>query len=321
MGGKRSYTIGVLGFLAIMRTKFAYKRSKMVVIWLFASFLKVFSAFSQGAIDGFLKGKSQLDLAFSLSQMSAKEFIATGGYQYSAPFKAHAVSMFFEYGLSKRLDIVGTANYIFTSTENGFQDGSLYLKYRPFYKQTARMGRFGLIGAGGMGFPLAQYNVTNTGALGQRAQFVASRIGGQWETPHGLFGFVIGGYDWRLDRLVAEDIARIRKAQPDFIPVDPPNSWVVLSKIGFAAAHFYLDAWVERRETIGGDVFQPRTLQLAQSFDQDFVQIGGTVYYTDTGKNGVYLSMGTVVKGVNIAKSQRWTIGAIIKWNTSQRKQ
>lgn len=268
---------------------------------------------AQGPIDGYLKGKGVLDLAPSISFNSANDFVGANGQHFDIGYKGSLLSLFGEYGITEKLDVVGTAAYVFTSSRSGLQDGGLFLKYRPVYRDLQGAGRLGLLLASGLGFPLSDYEPTVSGALGQKAVILPARLILQWETPLGLFFNLTGGYNWRFDQLREVDIAEIRKERPDYQPSQPADFSTFLFKLGFPAARYYLDAWIEYQHTVGGNDYEPELPDLPQAFGVSFTQVGGTVFYADSGKNGFYVSGGYILGGRNTSKILRLTAGLVFK--------
>lgn len=284
----------------------------------FVLFISPLAANAQGPLDGYLKGKGALDLAPSFSVNSARQFLGTDGQRYDVGYKGSMLSLFAEYGLSSRIDLVFTGSYVFTAAQNGLQDGGLFVKYRPVYRQLGLFGKLGLILGTGLAFPLADYEPVSTGALGQKAVIAPIRLIMQWETPTGLFFNLSGGYNWRLDRLREKDIAAVRKTRPDYKPVEPADFSTVLFKIGFPAARYYLDAWVEGQFTRGGADYVPELAELPQSFGVSYAQAGGVVYYSENGKSGFYLSGGYIFGGRNVSRILRVTAGMVFKLGKQQ---
>lgn len=197
---------------------------------------------AQGPLDGYLKGRGVLDLAPSFSFMSGNTFMGVADARYDLPWRGSMLGLFGEYGLSERVDIVATGAYIFTSENSGLQDGSLHVKYRPFYRERDNGERIGVLLATGLQFPLARYEIINAGALGQRALTVPLALMGQWETVPGVFFHLQAAYHHRLDRLQEMDVSAIRQQRPDFQPVEPASFYTALFKVGFPARRFYTDA-------------------------------------------------------------------------------
>lgn len=214
--------------------------------------LKGHYLFAQGPLDGYLKGKGILDLAPSISILRASKFLGPDASVYNESFQGTMINLFAEYGVNKNLDLVATGAYVFTSTQNGLQDGGIFAKYRPFYKDNIGPGRLGILLGGGIGFPLANYEPLATGAIGQKAIAVPIRAIMQWESHFGLFFNLSGGYSWRLDQLKDADVTNIRALRPNYQTIKPRPYSTVLFKMGFPAKHFYTDAWLEWQKTSGG---------------------------------------------------------------------
>lgn len=271
------------------------------------------AAFAQGPLDGYLKGKGNLDLAPSFSFNNAKKFEGAGGQIFNEAYNGQALSLFAEYGLTKSIDLVGTATAVFTPTQSGLQDGGLFLKYRPFYKEMNKQGKIGILFGTGLTFPMSNYEPTATGALGQKAITLPLKVIAQWESPSGVFLNFTGGYHLRLDQLAEKDIASIRQERPDYDPIEPQNFSTYLVKIGFPAKHYYLDAWAEWQHTTSGNEYTPNVPDLAQAFGVSYTQVGGTAFYSDTGKTGFYISSGFILKGRNTSRISRITLGMVAK--------
>jgi hypothetical protein len=176
-----------------------------------------------------------------------------------------------------------------------------------------KAGKLGVIFGTGASFPIGNYEPTATGALGQNAVTVPARLILQWESPLGLFLNLTGGYHFRLDDLKETDIALIRKNRPDYQALEPPNFSTFLVKVGFPAKHFYLDGWAEWQHTSGGANYVQNVPDLPQAYGVSYTQVGGTAFYSDSGRNGFYLSGGYILGGRNTSRIQRITIGAVFK--------
>ncbi|MCC6461450.1 MAG: hypothetical protein IT260_13330 [Saprospiraceae bacterium] len=268
---------------------------------------------AQGPLDGYLKGKGVLDLAPSFSFNSARNFAGAGGQTYPLAYKGNMLSLFAEYGLGQRIDLVATAAYVFTPQRSGLQDGGLFVKYRPWRRSLSGAGTLNVLVASGLAFPLSNYEPALTGALGQKALIAPARLIVQWETPPGIFLNLTGGYNWRFDRLRGADIARIRQLRPDYEAVPPADFATLLAKIGFPAARFYADAWLEWQWTQAGTDYQPDTPDLPQAYGVSYTQVGGTFFYSESGKNGVYFSGGYILGGRNTSRILRLTAGLVLK--------
>jgi hypothetical protein len=270
---------------------------------------------AQGPLDGYLKGQGKLDIAPSFSWMRANSFDGAAGTRYDEGYRGGLVSVFAEYGVTDRFDLVATIPYIFTADQRGLQDGGLYVKYRPLLLESNTRGRLSILFGTGVSGPLSNYEPLAAGALGQRAVVVPARLIAQWDTPLGLFVNLTGGWNWRLDQLREEDIAEVQRRRPGYNPTDPPGYATGLLKIGFPAARYYVDGWLEYQWTAPdqGTDYQPNIPDLPQAYGVSYTQVGGTVYYSESGRNGVFVSAGYILSGRNVSRIMRLTVGGVFK--------
>jgi len=273
-----------------------------------------FSLAAQGPLDGYLKGKGTLDLVPSFSFNTAKTFAGANNLLYNEPFRGNNLSIFAEYGLTDNFDLVANGSYIFTEAQNGLQDGGLFVKYRPVYADLGHSGKLGILMGLGATFPMSNYEVIAAGALGQKAVTVPAKLIVQYETPIGFFLNLTGGYNWRLDQLRESDITAVRRLRPDFEPTDPVNFATFLFKAGFPTKHFYVDAWIEQQITRGGANYTPKIVDLPQAYGVSYTQAGGTLYYSDNGRTGFFISGGHIFSGSNVSKITRITAGLVLKF-------
>lgn len=266
---------------------------------------------AQGPLDGYLKGKGVLSLAPSFSFNKARKFNGAGGQIFEEPYNGQMLSLFAAYGITRHIDLIGTAAVVFNPLQSGLQDGGLFIKYRPFYKSIGKAGKIAVLFGTGATFPISNYEPTATGALGQKAVTLPIKFITQWETPLGVFLNFTGGYHLRLDQLSEKDILRIQQERPDYQAVEPQNFSTYLFKIGFPAKHYYLDAWAEWQHTSSGNDYAPNVPDLAQSFGVSYTQVGATAYYSDSGKSGFFISGGYILKGQNVSRIRRITLGMV----------
>lgn len=271
--------------------------------------------YGQGPFDGYLKGKGNLDIAPSFSSNTFDQFQGADQQRYDLSYRGYLLSIFAEYGLTKNLDLIGTGAYIFTPLKDGLQDGGLFVKYRFLRRQIAGNFNLHLLAGSGLAFPLSDYEPTANGALGVKAITLPARLIVQLETPVGLFINITGGYNWRLDRASKGDVAAVRISRPDFEAQAPANYTSLLLKVGFPAAHYYLDAWYEWQYTPGGTDYLPGVVDLPQLYGVSYNQIGGTAYYSESGKMGFHISSAYIFSGRNVGEIFRLTGGVVVKLN------
>ncbi len=266
------------------------------------------TARAQGPIDGYMKDRGKLDLAVGLSATGASTFIGGEGETIDQGFRAQLLGLFGAYGITDRLDVVVSVPYVVTDATSGLQDGALFAKglfwRKPFGPDTKRLGTLDLIGALGIQLPLSDYEVVANGAIGQRAQIVQPRLLAQWNGT-GYFVSALAGYNYRFDGLDEAELARIQRTRPGYRPEQPYDNINVLLRAGYPGQRFYIDAWVEFQRTLGGGNFTADVEELAQAYDVDYQQIGGTLYYSESTHWGFAASGASVLGGKNTSEFWR----------------
>ncbi len=288
---------------------------------LLLKFVVCFSlARAQGPLDGYMKGAKHLDVAISYSGMQAEQFSGANGSVFNLPYRGSLLSFFAEYGVTDWLDVVVSVPYVYTNQNSGLQDGGLYLKYRPLRVALGDAGYFNGIVGMGSSFPLSDYAPVTVGALGQKSVVIPVRALFQFESKFGIFINLTGGYNWRLDEISERDLSVILQQRPDYQVVKPKSYATFIAKIGLPAAHYYLDAWIERQVTQGGADFVPDVPDLPQAYGVSYWQFGGTAYYSDNGKTGFYVSFGKISSGRNVSRIFRLTGGIVLKFDFQKNK-
>ncbi len=270
----------------------------------------------QGPIDGYMKGAGELDVALGLSSTGASTFVGGGGEAVRLGFRAQLVGLFGAYGISERINVVASVPYVITDATSGLQDGALFAKglfwRKPFRKGERQVGSLDVIGALGVQIPLSDYEVVANGAIGQRAKVVQPRLLAQWNGT-GYFVSALAGYNYRFDGLDEGRLAQIQLTRPGYRPEQPHDNVNVLVRAGYPGHRLYLDAWVEFQRTLGGGNFTADVEELAQAYDVDYQQAGGTVYYSETAHWGFAASGARVLGGRNTSAFWRLTATVVYK--------
>ena len=190
---------------------------------------------SQGHVDGFLKGKGNLDAAFSGAIELNSKFIGNGT-TFNIQRNIIAASAFVAYGIGDKLDVNLSIPFISVNgAEKGFQDGAIYLKYKLssfklFNKKKLVRGDFIL--AGGFSSNFTNYQTQGGSAIGQKAKALDFRPVFQFYFPNSIFATVQTGYTYKFD------------------PV--PNAFPFALKVGLAKSNYYLDVWYDFQHSFGG---------------------------------------------------------------------
>ncbi len=268
------------------------------------------SGLAQGPIDGYVKKKGELDLALGLSATGATKFIDGEGEVIPQGFRAQLIGLFGAFGVTDRINVVASVPYVVTDATAGLQDGAVFAKglfwRKPFRSGDRQIGTLDFIGALGVQVPLSDYEVVANGAIGQRAKVVQPRLLAQWNGT-GYFLNALAGYNYRFDALDEVALARIQRTRPGYRPQQPYDNVNILVRAGYPGRRFYVDAWLELQRTLGGGNFTADLEELAQAYDVDYQQAGGTVYYSESDHWGFAASGARVLGGKNTSEFWRLT--------------
>ena len=271
-----------------------------------------FSAYGQGPIDGFMKGKDNIDGALSLTWQQSKNYFGANNQEFGLNYQASLVGFFAQYGLTNYLDAVFSLPFIFGSGENKFQDMGLFLKARPLHYKTEKQFEFSSILSAGYTFPASDYKPDITGALGQRAQIFPIRGIIQTKFRSGIFINGTLTYNFRVDELsepIPDEV--IDNLSEDDLMTK--NFTVKMIRLGLATKKHFIELFLERQTTNGGVDFVEGEVRPPQLYGVDFTKIGGT-YYFDAVENGVALNVSQILGGRNIGNIISVGVSFILKY-------
>ena len=243
---------------------------------------------AQGAIDGYLKGAGNTDVAVTYAQEGYDTYYF-GTEAQAVDIELSSVGFFAEHGISDSLDILFTTSYIQLNDQRSLQDAIVAIKYRNLY-QTSTAGTTTVLTSVGVGFPLGGYSTEVATPIGERAISFQARILAQYQTSNGLFGHVQTGFDFRIEPVV-------QFAVP------------VLVRAGYAGRHIYFDAWLERYHTLNAG----RNAQIAGGQGSRWWKVGGTVYVPIIPRLGVVANAARILSGENIGESFRFGGGLVVR--------
>jgi hypothetical protein len=257
---------------------------KQIILILFLTALNL--TFAQGPIDGYLKGKGNLDVAIGMSFSRANEYYGANNQVYDLPYSAEMLNFFAQYGLGKKIDAVISLPFIFGKEEKNFQDLGLHLKYKPIEINFKNGTTWSQLFSAGFSFPASDYRPDVTGALGQRAKRIPLRFISQLKFENGLFFNFTGAYHFRLDELSQETVSMVIEDNPDFKLQSPSNHYSLVGRIGLATSKHFIEIFTEYQKTLGGVDYEEGDVKPSQLYGVDFLKIGGT-YYFGMQENGI----------------------------------
>lgn len=294
--------------------------SLLLLLWLTIALFHL-SAFAQGPIDGYMKGKKNLDIALSYTYSASDNYNDGEGNELDLEYKAHMASLFAEYGISDKVGAVMTLPYVVGQGERNFQDMGLFVKYRPFYKSLSDKNKIGLILSTGYSFPVSNYQPDVTGALGQRAKVIPLKAIAQAEFDKGIFVNLTGAYHARLDRVSDETLETVQATNPGFNETKPGNYATLMLKGGMAMRYIYFDLFAEYQKTFGGVDYEDSVVKPAQLYAVDYLKIGGVFYYAMDEHAGFALNASYIPFGRNIGNIFSFSAALIVKFHMARKKQ
>lgn len=253
-----------------------------------------FSAFygiSQGRVDGFYKGKGNLDFAVGGGCERNPSYYA-GTDKIVLTRDIVIGSAFVAYGITSKLDVNLSLPYIdVNGREKGLQDLSVSLKHKLLEDKGWTISL-----AGGFSSNLTDYQIGGGSALGQQAKIIDGRVVIHYLLEKGFFTTLQGGYSYKIE------------------PV--PHSIPFAIKVGVAKPKYYIDAWYEFQYGIGGfdyrgDPPPPSFRELGVSYHK----IGATIYKPIKDFLGIYGGGSYVLSGRNVSQGIGVNLGVVLKYN------
>lgn len=277
----------------------------MKIIGLLILFLISTFSFSQGRVDGFLKGKGNLDIAVSaFYEANSKYYAGTNLIKLRRDITG--TSAFAAYGITNNLDLNVSLPFLsINGKESGLQDGAIYLKYRlsrtrlylrrdKDLKMNSSSNNDPVIDlflAGGFSSNFTNYQTQGGDALGQQAKAIDIRPVIQVYLPQGVFATIQTGFIYKFD------------------PV--PNAFPLALKIGIAKAKFYADIWYDYQNSFGGIDYP--TSDTFRKIGVDYHKIGCTFYKPINNKFGAFGGLSYVLTGRNSSKGIGINAGVVYK--------
>lgn len=247
-------------------------------------------AIAQGPVDGYLKGKGNLDVALSgFYQHSEKFYSGLGLINYERTLTG--ATFFAEYGVTESADAIVSIPFI----NGAFQDASIFIKYRLFRKQFGDSFPLTIMTAFGSTFPISNYPTQTGQSIGQRAVQFQPKLVLQYNTKSGVFIQAQSGYNYTLD------------------PV--PSSIPFSAKIGYAGNKLYSDLWFDYQKGLGDIIWSGGASIDFRTLHVSYSKIGGVIYYSIKPKIGIFVNGSYILSGINIGKAYSVGAGFVYKFD------
>ncbi len=252
----------------------------------------------QGAVDGFMKGPGNTDLALSLSQEFAQQYYA-GPDLIDFSNTINSIGLFAATGITRWMDMVINLPAVNFRP----QDGAIFGKFGT--SLNTGKSRISFVGAVGFSTPMSNYGTESSRAIGQQATSILSR-GIIQHTGNNYFVQARGGYNY------------------SFEPVPP--GYIYSIKTGYFKNKFYGDIWIDFQEAIGGKDYRGQGDLRPNSFRElgvSYTRAGGVFYYQLKPRLGGFFGYAFTLAGRNTFRSTRVSTGLVVKFfpKSSQMKE
>lgn len=282
------------------------------------------TGFGQGMIDGFMKGKGNTTAALSYAHEQYNTYFV-GGTSTENPnlgtIVTRSITLFASTGITDKLDMVvnlpyvkATADQGYWQDQKGFQDGAVYLKYRPFHFQISNLGEASVIVAGGISAPFSGYVADAPVAIGHRSTNLDGRLVGQIKSNFGVFISAQAGYIHRsIVKLDREAVDISPEVQGNYYGhrTNVPDAFDYSAKVGFASSIVYADAWINYQQARGGTNIGPGVP--FPSNGVTYTRTGFTVFSPVPFYKAIGLGLGSsfTLNGKNVGKATRFSASLI----------
>jgi hypothetical protein len=239
-------------------------------------------AHSAGAqVDGFNKGKGNMDLVLSLGyEQGLSYYLASGTADVQRSLAS--VSLFAARGLTKELDVQLSVPYVSWGGLSTIQDGQAFVKWLPLSARCAK-GTLTAGAAAGGSMPLSEYP---TGGYGVRASTFLPMGVVQYRWDEGTFVSLIGGHAFAEGR--------------------SPDAVVGTLRAGRATAAYYGEVYLQVQETSGGRDLRlgdEGALSASNDLAIDFVRLGAKYYHPFGKRFGWVIGAAYNLAGRNVDRS------------------
>lgn len=232
-------------------------------------------------VDGFNKGKGNMDLVGSLSYEKGLSYFLADS---SANIKRNriAFSLFLNRGLTDDLDVQLSIPFISSTGTSGLQDAQLFLKWLPV-KATVGNGKISFGAALGGSVPMMDYETETGSAIGQQASSIMPMGVLQYTAGSGWFSSIVGGQQ--------------------IVSAPTPDALIGTFRIGHAGDKHYVEAYLQAQEAYGGKDYLGQGDLAPSSFKElgvSFLRAGGKYYRPIGGRSGIVLGASYVLSGRNV---------------------
>ncbi|MFD2932864.1 hypothetical protein [Spirosoma flavum] len=216
-------------------------------------------------------------------------------------------------GISKRVNVILSLPYVWTSTsagnlmgQHGVQDLSAWLKVK-----AVQVGGFSLNAIVGGSIPLGSY-VPNflPMSIGLQCRTFTGRLLVNYREPRtGLYVTAHGSYGWRSNSKIDQDVYQANDKVYNVNQVPVPNTYDAALRLGVLRRGWQTEVWAERTSCLNGDNIRRNDMP----FPTNNMQATSVGWYGKVQPHNIGLNarVGYVVDGLNMGQSTSYMVGLL----------
>lgn len=281
-----------------------------------ASLLTSFVAQAQMPHDAIYMGKNQLCTAAMYGHSSWNQYWENTLKRENFNMGTHttqSVMLMPAFGISKRVNVILSLPYVWTSTsagnlmgQHGIQDLSAWLKVK-----AVRAGGFSLNAIVGGSIPLGNYVPSFMPmSIGMQCRTFTGRLLANYREPKtGLYLTAHGSYGWRGNATIDQDAYQADDRIYNTNQVRVPHTYDAAVRLGVLRKGWQTEVWAERTACLNGDNIRRNDMPfLTNNMQATSVGWYGKVQPRNIGVNA---RVGYVVDGLNVGQSTSYMVGLL----------
>ena len=220
-------------------------------------------------------------------------------------------------GLSKRVNVILSLPYVWTSTsagnlmgQHGIQDLSAWLKVK-----VIKAGGFSLNAVVGGSIPLGNYVPSFLPmSIGLQSRTATGRLLANYREPEtGLYLTAHGSYSWRGNSTIDQDAYQANDRVYNTNQVQLPNTYDAAIRLGVLRKGWQTEVWAERSACLSGDNIRRNDMP----FPTNNMQSTSVGWYGKVQPRNIGLNarIGHVVDGLNVGQSTSYMLGLLYQIN------
>lgn len=293
-------------------------------LMVFFAFLLLYTHYSSGQTptDGLMMGKGYLCTVFNYSQGNWQQYWEgplKRRNENIGTFTTQQFTLMGAYGIGKNLNIIAGLPYIWTHAsdgqlagQRGFQDVSVWLKYR-FFRTKIAGGNLSTFATGGTSLPVSNYVpdfLPMSIGLGSKTASLRGIV--YYKMNKGFYLTTQAGYTRRGNIFIDRDAYQYDGNLYYTNEVQVPDMFDATGKLGFLNNFIQTEIFMDYFTALSGDDIRrndmpfPANKMLATSVGW----FGKYTYKTNAGEISTTAQVSHVLNGRNVGQTTIFTIGA-----------